>query len=140
VRSIAANFAAAYAVTDAGALFTWGCDSYAHDGEFPIRHGKCQVQLSPWPIAALHGITVVGVSAGHRHALVLAADGSVCAIGLGRALGIGWGVGGEGYPPGYQGDPADEEEGQMILSDTGKRIQFTSKRVPGLVCSVPRAH
>jgi hypothetical protein len=59
VRSIAANFATAYAVTDAGVLFSWGCDGYAHDGYFPITHGSCQVQQSPRPVAGLHGITVV---------------------------------------------------------------------------------
>jgi hypothetical protein len=74
-RSIAASFHAAYAVTDASVLFNWGCESYAHDGEFPITHGPCRVRLSPWRVAALHGITVVGVSAGMRHALALAADG-----------------------------------------------------------------
>jgi hypothetical protein len=64
VRNIAAIVYTAYAVTDAGLLFSWGCDSYAHDGNFPMRHGSCQVQLSPWPVAGLHGIAVVGVSAG----------------------------------------------------------------------------
>jgi alpha-tubulin suppressor-like RCC1 family protein len=140
VRRIAANIHTAYAVTDAGVLFTWGCDSYAHDGMFPLGHGHCQVQLSPWPVAGLHGIAVVGVSAGRRHALALAADGSVYAVGLGRALGIGWGLGGDLDPGNLEGDPADEAEGQMILAATGDRIQLTPKRVSGLVCSVPRAH
>jgi alpha-tubulin suppressor-like RCC1 family protein len=140
VRSIAANSFTSYAVTDAGVLFAWGCDGYAHDGAIPLTHGHCQVQNSPWPVAGLDGITVVGVSAGERHALALAADGSVYALGLGRALGIGWGVGGEGYPAGVQGDAANEAEGQMILAETGARIQLTFKRIPGLVCSVPRAH
>jgi hypothetical protein len=81
----------------------------------------------------------VGVSAGDRHALILAADGSVYAIGLGRALGISWGIGGEGYPEGTQGDPANEAEGQMILAGIDERIQLTPKKIPGLVCSVPRA-
>jgi alpha-tubulin suppressor-like RCC1 family protein len=126
-------------VTDAGALFTWGCDSYAHTGMFPLTSGQYQVQLSPWPVAGLDGITGVGVSAGRRHALALAADGSVYALGLGRALCIGWGVGGEGYLAGVQGDAANEAEGQMILVETGARIQLTPKKIPGLVCAGPRA-
>jgi alpha-tubulin suppressor-like RCC1 family protein len=32
VRSIAASFYAAYAVTEAGVLFSWGCRSFDHDG------------------------------------------------------------------------------------------------------------
>jgi alpha-tubulin suppressor-like RCC1 family protein len=138
VRSIAANFHAAYAVTDTGALFTWGCDGYAHDGIFPLTHGHCQVQLSPWPVAGLNGVTVAGVSAGGRHTLALAADGSVYEFSLGRALGIGWGVGGEGNLEDLEGDPADEAEGQMILGGGGARIRLTPKKVPGLICSVPR--
>jgi alpha-tubulin suppressor-like RCC1 family protein len=43
VRSIAANFATAYAVTDAGVLFQWGCDTYAHEGEAPFRDENYQV-------------------------------------------------------------------------------------------------
>jgi alpha-tubulin suppressor-like RCC1 family protein len=113
VRSIAASFLTSYAVTDADVLFSWGCDGHAHDGNFPLSHQHCQVQLSPWPVAGLHGIAVVGVSVGHRHTLALAADGSVHASGLGKALGIGWGVGGQDYPEGFQGDPTDETEGQQ---------------------------
>jgi hypothetical protein len=129
VRSIAANRFTAYAVTDAGVLFQWGCDSYGHDGDLFFTDGNCQVQLSPWPVAALHGVAVASVSARDRHALILAADGSVYAVGLGRALGIGWGVGGEGYPEGFQGDAADEAEGQMILPPHGERIQLTLKKI-----------
>jgi hypothetical protein len=141
VLSIAANLFSAYAVTDAGVLFRWGCDGFAHGGEHsPLQFHNCQVQLSPWLVAGFHGITVVGVSAGMRHALALAADGSVYAFGLGRALGLGWGVGGQGYPAGFQGDPANEAEGQMILASTGERIQLTPKRIAGPICSVLRAH
>jgi alpha-tubulin suppressor-like RCC1 family protein len=140
VRSIAASFFTAYAVTDAGVLFSWGCDGYARGGNLPLSHGHCQVQLSPWQVAGLHSITVVGLSAGRRHAFALAADGSVYASGLGRALGIGWGVGGDGYPEGSHGHTADAAQGQMILTGTGERIQLTLKRVPGLVCAVPGAH
>jgi alpha-tubulin suppressor-like RCC1 family protein len=98
------------------------------------------MRLSPWPVAGLHGITVVGVSVGHRHTLALAADGSVYAVGLGRALGIGWGVGGIGYPEGFHRDAADVADGQMIIAGTGERIQLTPKKISGLVCSVPCAH
>jgi hypothetical protein len=83
---------------------------------------------------------VLSVSPGLRHALALAADGSVYAFGLGKALGIGWGVGGEGYPEGFQGDTANEAEGQVIVGRRGYRIQLTPKRIHGLVCSVPRKH
>jgi alpha-tubulin suppressor-like RCC1 family protein len=138
VRSIAATFFTAYAVTDAGELFAWGCDSHAQASGLPLGNGNCQVQLSPWPVAGLHGITVVGVSAGQLHTLVLAADGSVYGFGLGYSLGIGSGVGGEWYPEDLEGDAADEVEGQMILAETGDRIQLTPKKIPGLVCSVPR--
>jgi alpha-tubulin suppressor-like RCC1 family protein len=137
VRGIAANSLSAYAVTDAGVLFSWESDSCAHACSLPLN-GNCQVQLSPWPVAGLHGITVVGVSAGELHALVLAADGSVYAFGRGKALGIGWGVGGSGYPAGLQGDPADEAEGQMILAEAGERMKLTPKKVPGLVCKERR--
>jgi hypothetical protein len=87
VRSIAASFLTSYAVTDAGVLFGWGCDSYANDDNSPLSYGHGQVQLSPWPVAGLHGIVVVGVSVGHRHTLALAADGSVHAFGLGSGPG-----------------------------------------------------
>jgi alpha-tubulin suppressor-like RCC1 family protein len=105
-----------------------------------MRYANCRVLLSPWPVAALHSITVVGVSAGDRHALALAADGSVYGFGGGNALGIGWGVGGDGYPAGFQGDQANEAEGQMILAETGERFQLTPKKISALVCSVLRAH
>jgi hypothetical protein len=140
VRGIAASYTTAYAVTDAGVLFSWGCDSRFHGGTFPLEPGKGQVHRSPRPVAGLHGITVVGVSAGERHTLALAADGSVYGFGRGKALGIGWGLGGEEYPEWFEGDPVDEGEGQMILDTLGERNQLTPKKISGLVFFVPRAH
>jgi hypothetical protein len=72
--------------------------------------------------------------------VVLTADGRSYAFGLGRALGIGWGVGGTWFPEGFEGDPADETDGRMILADAGDRTQLVPTPIPGLVCSVPRAH
>lgn len=131
MRSIAAGTTANYAVTDAGVVFSWclGAPLY-------LDHGNRNVPdpHQPFPVAGLQGITVVSVSSGGRHTLVLAHDGSIYGFGVGKALGIGWGAGGEGYPPGFQGDPVDEAAGQGVID--GTPVQLTPKRINGLVCSV----
>jgi E3 ubiquitin-protein ligase HERC1 len=118
-------------MTESGALFSWGSGF-----GFTLGHGDAQDQMLPRAVAALQGINVVGVTSGDRHTLVLAADGSVYAFGLGKALGIGWGADGEGSLPEFQSGPVDEAAGQKVVS--GKLFQLTPKRIRGLVCSVPR--
>jgi alpha-tubulin suppressor-like RCC1 family protein len=97
--------------------------------------------MSPQPVAALQGIHVVGVSSGGLHTLALAADGSVYGVGLGRALDIGKGVNGEGYPAEIQIDSVDVAQGQKLVhNEQGQKlVQQTPKKIGGLVCRTPRS-
>jgi alpha-tubulin suppressor-like RCC1 family protein len=81
VRAIAACLHMSCAVTDAGALYTWGLHGSANLG-----HGNALER--PVLVAALDDIRVVGVSLFTTHALSLAADGSVYSFGEGPGLGI----------------------------------------------------
>jgi alpha-tubulin suppressor-like RCC1 family protein len=83
VGAIAAGPESSCAVTDAGALYTWG-----RNDSGSLGHGDVRDRNSPELVAALHGIHVVRVSMYLRHTLALAADGSVHAFGEGPGLGI----------------------------------------------------
>jgi alpha-tubulin suppressor-like RCC1 family protein len=89
VRAIAAGLdATCAAVTEGGALYTWGQENYGilgHGGEYNWYN----LEL----VTALQGIRVVRVSLFCTHALALAADGSVYSFGEGAGLGAG-------HPPG----------------------------------------
>jgi alpha-tubulin suppressor-like RCC1 family protein len=86
VRAIAAGRCSkSCAVTEAGALYTWGDNQRGNSG--PRNRPKLAVTTLP-------GIHVVGVSIADEHTLVLAADGSVYSFGEGSGLGIR--QGGEG--------------------------------------------
>jgi hypothetical protein len=75
VVSITASAGASFAVTDTGALFSWGWAFYGHNSRHCSNYGTDQVRLSPWPVAGLNGVRVISVSAGYWHTLALAADG-----------------------------------------------------------------
>jgi alpha-tubulin suppressor-like RCC1 family protein len=111
VRAIAAGSDMSWAVTDAGALYTWG-----RNRSGVLGHGDSRNRKRPKLVTALHGITVVGVSISSNHTLALAADGSVSSLGEGPGLGIRNEGGGEGA-------------GEMAR---------TPRRVPSLTCMVPR--
>jgi alpha-tubulin suppressor-like RCC1 family protein len=86
VRAIAAGPLMSCAVTEAGALYIWCASSYRNVGDRGepriVQHG-------------LSGIRLVGVSAGAKHGLALASDGSGYAFGVGMGLGLSWGGGEE---------------------------------------------
>jgi alpha-tubulin suppressor-like RCC1 family protein len=83
VRAIAAGPYMSCAVTDAGALYTWGENNYGGLG-----HGDVRDRGEPTTVEALRGIRMVGVSMEKNHSLALAADGSVYSFGQGPGLGI----------------------------------------------------
>jgi alpha-tubulin suppressor-like RCC1 family protein len=108
VRAIAAGRLVSCAVTEAGALYTWGRNEYGNLG-----HGDVRPRARPKLVQGLDGIRVVGVSIHTEHTLALAADGSVYAFGKGPGLGISQGAG-----------DGDEVDGA------------TPRRIPELVCMV----
>ncbi|KNC53023.1 UVB-resistance protein UVR8 [Thecamonas trahens ATCC 50062] len=66
------------AVTDDGRLFTWG------DGDAgQLGHGGHESVSTPKEVTALAGVTVVAVSMGCEHTLILDADGDVWSCGTG---------------------------------------------------------
>jgi alpha-tubulin suppressor-like RCC1 family protein len=83
VRAIVAGPFISCAITDAGALFTWGSNIHGNLG-----HGDVRIRDRPTVVSALQGIRVVGVSIYTKHALALVADGSVYSFGIGPALGF----------------------------------------------------
>jgi alpha-tubulin suppressor-like RCC1 family protein len=117
VRAIAAGCDMSCAVTDAGALYTWGRNA---DGV--LGHGDVHRRRRPTLVEGLQGIRVVGVSISlgvithSQHALALSADGSVYSFGQGFGLGIG-----------------HEGEGEEV--GDGPR---TPQRIPNLTCMVLR--
>jgi alpha-tubulin suppressor-like RCC1 family protein len=112
VRGIAAGPLVSCAVTDAGALYTWGKHYFGSLG-----HGEERDRDWPTLVEALDGILVVGVSAHIVQTMALADDGSVYAFGRGPGLGIS---------PGDEGDAVDDG------SDTS-----SPPKIPNLVCMVP---
>jgi alpha-tubulin suppressor-like RCC1 family protein len=83
VRTIAAGLWSSCAVTDAGALYTWGLNESGNLG-----HGDDLKRARPEFITALQGIREVGVSIFSMHGLALAADGRAYSFGKGPGLGI----------------------------------------------------
>jgi alpha-tubulin suppressor-like RCC1 family protein len=83
VRAIAAGPDMSCAVTDAGALYTWGDNTFDNLG-----HGDDCGECMPTLVTTLQGIRVVGVATAEEHTLALAADGKVYAFGEGPGLGI----------------------------------------------------
>jgi alpha-tubulin suppressor-like RCC1 family protein len=82
VRAIAAGPYTSCAVTDAGALYTWGencCGS--------LGHGDVRDRDRPTLVTALQGIRVVGAALYEGRSLALAADGSVYLFGEGSGHG-----------------------------------------------------
>jgi alpha-tubulin suppressor-like RCC1 family protein len=110
VRAIAAGSCSSCAVTDSGALYTWGEDCYGNLG-----HGDRRDRGRPTLVEGLAGIRVVGVSSGFTHTLALAANGSVYAAGAGSPeLGLGLRSGAD-----------------------ASGATLSPRRVPDLVCMVP---
>jgi alpha-tubulin suppressor-like RCC1 family protein len=71
------------AVTDSGALYTWGDNEHGNLGHGDVRHRE-----RPTLVKGLQVIRIVAVSIDLRHTLALAADGSVFTFGEGHGLGI----------------------------------------------------
>jgi alpha-tubulin suppressor-like RCC1 family protein len=111
VRAVAAGSGTSIAVTNTGALYTWG-----HNREGRLGHGDLQHLYEPTLVQGLHGIRVVAASGRFDHTLVLAADGSVYGFGKGLGLDIS-----------QAGEIAD-----------GNEAAHSPRRIPGLVCMVPR--
>ncbi|EOD08802.1 hypothetical protein EMIHUDRAFT_358730 [Emiliania huxleyi CCMP1516] len=78
VIAVSAGYSHSLALTADGAVWSWGGGDYGKLG-----HGDQQSQLLPKKVEAFTGQRVITVSAGGRHSLALAADGSVCSWGLG---------------------------------------------------------
>jgi alpha-tubulin suppressor-like RCC1 family protein len=81
VRAIAAGRLLSCAVTDAGAVYTWGSGENGN-----LCHGDVRNWDRPTLVQGLQGIHVVGMSFYATHTLALAANGSVYAFGKGLGL------------------------------------------------------
>jgi len=85
VSMVAAGGSHACAVTEAGALFTWGLD-----GRFgSLGHGDESAQLTPRRVEALRGCRIATAATGDYHTLAVGEDGSVYGFGLSSRLGFG---------------------------------------------------
>jgi len=85
VSMVAAGGGHACAVTEAGALFTWGLS-----GKFgSLGHGDESVQLTPRRVEALRGCRIATAATGDFHTLAVGEDGSVYGFGLSSRLGLG---------------------------------------------------
>jgi alpha-tubulin suppressor-like RCC1 family protein len=111
VRAIAAGPDMSCAVTDAGALYTWGENTHGNLG-----HGDVLYRDRPERVQTLQGICVVGASMFITHTLALAADGSVYAFGQGPGLSVSSGM-----------------EGESVDAP-----MLTPQRIPNLSCMVSR--
>jgi alpha-tubulin suppressor-like RCC1 family protein len=72
VRRVCAEWSAAFAIGEAGELFSWG-----HGEHWRLGHGDERNQPSPKCVEALRGVWVSSVSVGDYHVLALTAEGSV---------------------------------------------------------------
>ena len=79
VVAVSAGFVHSFAITAAGALWSWGGGNSGQLG-----HGDRQCQLLPKKIEAFAGQRVVAVSAGTYHSLAITADGAVFTWGGGE--------------------------------------------------------
>ena len=86
VKSVSAGFYHCAAVTDTGALYTWGRGQHGRLG-----HGLVEDEPSPRLVEALVGSPVTLISCGEYHTLAASNNGSLFAFGLGLAgrLGLG---------------------------------------------------
>jgi len=88
LRMVAAGRLHAAAVTDTGALFTWG-----RGAEGQLGHGYCQRQLAPRrvPRELMGGLPVVLAACGDEHTLAVTADGNGWSWGNGDKAQLGHG-------------------------------------------------
>jgi alpha-tubulin suppressor-like RCC1 family protein len=85
ISAVAAGYAQSMALSEAGALYSFG------DGDVgQLGHGDGDDQLAPRLVAALQGVRVSAVAAGSYHSLALSAAGEVHSFGAGAA-GLGHG-------------------------------------------------
>ncbi|KAL3719213.1 hypothetical protein ACJRO7_004210 [Eucalyptus globulus] len=87
VKQIACGGRHSAAITDAGALLTFGWGLYGQCGQ-----GSTDDELSPTCVTSLLGIRIVGVSAGLWHTVCVSADGDVYAFGGNQFGQLGTGV------------------------------------------------
>jgi len=85
VSMVAAGGRHACAVTEGGALFTWG--SVGCEGA--LGHGDESPQPTPRRVEALRGCGIASVATGDWHTLAAGEDGSVYRFGLSSRLGFG---------------------------------------------------
>jgi alpha-tubulin suppressor-like RCC1 family protein len=83
VRRACAEMRAAFAIGEAGELFSWGVGEYGRLG-----HGDTQDKPSPKRVEALQGFRMSSVSSGRTHALALTEDGQVYAWGWNHARAV----------------------------------------------------
>lgn len=92
VLSVATGYSHCLAVTESGAVFSWGRDSHGecgHGGEILSQPGH--VQWRPRRIDALAGTRAVDASAGVVHSLVVTDEGALYAFGEGTRGRLGHG-------------------------------------------------
>lgn len=78
VVSVAAGGAHSLAVSEGGALWSWGWGRYGQLG-----HGGCASEFAPRRVLAVDSLCAVQAAAGVAHSLVLTAHGQVYAFGRG---------------------------------------------------------
>jgi alpha-tubulin suppressor-like RCC1 family protein len=89
VRRVCAGSITAFAIGEAGELFSWGLNTFripelipwGQDEDGLLGHGDKRDQPSPKRVEVLRGVRVSSVSVGMGHALALTEDGQVYAWG-----------------------------------------------------------
>ena len=111
VVTVSAGCEHSLAITDDGALWSWGNGALGRLG-----HGDQQSQLLPKKVEAFAGRRVVAAAAGGLHSLALTADGSVWS----------WGEGGFGFGQLGHGDQQNQLLPKQVEALTGQRVVAVS--------------
>ena len=125
VKSISAGLYHCAAVTDSGALYTWGRGQHGRLG-----HGLVEDEPAPRLVEALVGSPIALVSCGEYHTLAASVSGTLVAFGLGLAGRLGLGDEEDRLEPTIVGGPL---VGKSILSVSAGGHHSAAIVAPGVL-------